>query len=305
MPDALDHIAALINAPRPPALPPELEADPRLAEIDATLRGLRTQLANYARGDFSQPLPLRGAMCGSVKTLAANIQHLIWQIRQIEGGDYTQRVDFMGDFSDAFNKMVVQMDSAISALRLREENFKYLAEHDQLTGLPNRRAFFARAELMLSHDRIMGLHGCVAFMDVDHFKKFNDTWGHANGDQALMHVARVANESLRTHDIMGRYGGEEFVFYFSGTNATQGVKALERIRALIERSPVELDDGRSVELTASFGLVSVPPDLTVPADAALLSHALEQADKGLYDSKAQGRNRVTMRDYAPPDAGQQ
>jgi diguanylate cyclase (GGDEF)-like protein len=318
------HVKALLFNPRPPELTDAIASVPDMPVIHDYLIELRNQLGGYARGDFSAEIRLRGVVAGMVKSLQANMQHLIWQMQQIEKGDLTQRVDFMGEFSLAFNKMVKRLDDALNSLRQKEEelvamteelelevekrgaalaalqkseeSFKYLAEHDPLTGLLNRRSFFARADMELARGTIMDNHGCVALMDVDHFKVFNDTYGHPNGDIALRHIADIGCAALRDADIMGRYGGEEFIFFFAKANQEQGVNAAERIRKVIAGTPVRLP-GQDEKITASFGVVSIPPGHVSTPGLNLMEFAVSLADIALYRAKSQGRDMVCVEPF--------
>lgn len=315
------HVKKLLTGPKVPELTPEMVAIDGMAEIHEYILELRRQLGGYAKGDFSSDIKLRGVLAGMLKSLQANMRHLIWQMERVKSGDLTQRVDFMGDFSRAFNKMVLRLDNALTALKQKEnelvlitrelesevekrgaamaalkksqENFKYLAEHDPLTGLLNRRSFFARVEVELARSTIMNHPCAIALMDVDHFKNFNDIHGHPNGDLALKHIAKCGADSLRDSDIMGRYGGEEFVFFFSHASLEQGHQAAERIRRTIEENPVQLED-RAVPITASFGLTAIPPGVTADSRLSVLEFAVGMADAALYRSKSHGRNRVSL-----------
>ncbi len=293
---------------------------PGLVEVYQCLMDLRGYLRSFSRGDFSVDITTRGVVCGMVKSLQANLNHVIWQMEQVEAGDLTQRVDFMGDFSAAFNSMVFQLDSALTALRNKEreltaiteelrqevekreaalralqqseENFRYLAEHDPLTGILNRRSFLTQAELQLARNTIMDHPSSIAIMDIDHFKQFNDTHGHPAGDRALKHVAEVSGSILRPNDIMGRMGGEEFLFFFSKTNIDQARRVAERIRERIADSPVPVDHGQAI-ITASIGVVSFTAHREGQSDGCgVLEQAMAVADEALYRAKAAGRNKV-------------
>ncbi len=320
----INHVQALLFSPRLPELPPELADNQQAKEIHAYITLLRKQLGGYAKGDFSNEIHMRGAIAGLLKSLQANMLHLIWQMRQVEGGDFSQRVDFMGEFTDAFNKMVIKLDDALTSLRQKEEelatlanelekevekrgaalaalqkseeSFKYLAEHDSLTGLFNRRSFFAKAQMQLSRDSVMGHHAALALMDVDNFKRINDNYGHMQGDHALRHVADIANSTLRQDDLIGRYGGEEFIFLFSQSTQEQGRLAAERIRELIERHPVWMD-GAVIPMTVSFGVISIPPGKINTPGANVFDMAIRMADTALYQAKNAGRNRVIAAEF--------
>ena len=316
------HVKKLLFNPKAPELPPGLAAIPDVQAVHHYILALRKQLADYAKGDFTAEIEIRGVVAGMLKSIQANMRHLIWQMEQVKAGDLNQRVDFMGQFSSVFNNMVIQLDdaltalhqkekeltsitselqmevekrgAALSALQKSEEHFKYLAEHDPLTNLLNRRSFFAQAEVELARNTIMDHPSAVALMDVDHFKKFNDVYGHLNGDIALRHIAGIGCAALRTNDIMGRLGGEEFIFFFSKANLEQGMHAAERVRKLVEETPVDLD-GQKVQVTASFGVVCIPPGMVKGGrNPDLMQQAVDLADQALYRAKGKGRNLVCV-----------
>lgn len=328
----LNHVQELLQSPRLPQLPPELAGSKDMRDIHDYLATVRQQLAGYAKGDFSKEITLRGSIAGQLKSLQANMRHLLWQIHQVAGGDFTQRVDFMGEFTETFNKMVVQLDDARTALKQKEEelaklmqdleeevekrgaaltalskseeSFKYLAEHDPLTGLLNRRSFFAKAQLVLSRSAVMAEESSLILMDADYFKKLNDTYGHLQGDRALKHIADAASSMLRADDLIGRFGGEEFVLLFPHTNAEQGRLAAERIRKLVEMSPVQIEEC-SVPITVSIGVISIPPGKIDMPGINVLDFALGLADEALYKAKNNGRNNVVAAkfpDETPPPA---
>ena len=138
-------------------------------------------------------------------------------------------------------------------------------------------------------------------LDIDHFKKFNDTYGHPEGDEALKHMVATAQKHLRQCDIFGRYGGEEFIFFFSGADLQQGYAAAERIRAAIEENPVPATDGRIIPITVSMGVaVSLPEWYSTEHTGPLMQHITTSADNALYEAKKLSRNRVLTAAVAPP-----
>ena len=171
-----------------------------------------------------------------------------------------------------------------------------MAATDELTQLPNRRGFYDRFEAELERSRRHGTPLCVAIVDVDHFKKLNDTLGHLNGDRALKHLAHVFRSQLRKSDMISRFGGEEFTFLLPDTPVEKAVEFLERLRAAVASVPFETDTGSCHPVTVSMGVTAV--DLVLAAeDGALsnpeiISHALATADERLYQAKHLGRNRV-------------
>lgn len=317
----LDHAERLLDAMDPPPIPEEFSGDAVFIQFHEKILALREIMASFACGDLSQQIQLRGVVAGSCKALQANLRHMAWKVQQIEKGDYTQRMDFMGDFSSSFNKMVVQLETTIKALQQKEEaltnlavslqeevkrrsdtllklkkseaEFKYLAQHDPLTGVFNRRSFFALTQESLVGSIALKKDCCFCLLDIDYFKAFNDTYGHVEGDNALKFVVSMAQSSLRQTDIMGRYGGEEFIFFFSDTDLSQGVAAAERIRAAIENTPLTLDDGKTVYLRASLGVAGLLASWALTHScSALQAHVIRLADEALYQAKNEGRNKV-------------
>jgi len=168
----------------------------------------------------------------------------------------------------------------------RLESLKKDAATDGLTGLANRKAFLERLAVDLS--RLDGRHPCgVVLLDIDHFKRVNDTYGHPFGDVVLRDVASVLRKGVRRGDTAGRYGGEEFVLYFHMANAEQAREGAERFRRRIRQIRFA-HEGKEIGVTASFG-VACAPHHGIGVDA-LLKHA----DEALYLSKQRGRDRVTV-----------
>jgi diguanylate cyclase (GGDEF)-like protein len=182
-----------------------------------------------------------------------------------------------------------QRNSTVIALQEREYRFRYLATHDSLTGAMNRSSFIERAGRELRSGFSMGSVCGVVMMDIDHFKRFNDTWGHQAGDEALRFVVNVVSSALRKNDFMGRYGGEEFVFFFGGADQKTSMTIAERIRETIASKPVNLESG-PVSITASFG-VAVANSVEFPGDE-YINGIINNADMAMYQAKKTGRNRV-------------
>jgi diguanylate cyclase (GGDEF)-like protein len=333
--EVLDHIRRLLKDNTVPKLEGELAELPVLKEIHNDLKGIREILYSFAAGDLSPAITLRGIIPGCLKTLQAHLRHMIWQVQMVEQGDFSQKVQFMGEFSNAFNNMVGQLDmtlkelrakeldlraladslrkeinlrnTAVEALQESESRFKYLASHDPLTGALNRRSFMERAEYELRTARSLGVSSGVVMMDIDHFKNFNDTYGHQAGDDALRHVVTIISSMLRKNDFLGRYGGEEFMFFFGRADKKTGIAIAERVREAIASTPVKLRAGL-IPITASFGVVlsddvdfSEPEDPAAERDAepgeagekaGIFEYLVRCADQALYQAKERGRNRV-------------
>jgi diguanylate cyclase (GGDEF)-like protein len=155
---------------------------------------------------------------------------------------------------------------------------------DSLTGLKNRRAF---QEFLDAEFARRARHGgdepfSLVLLDIDHFKPYNDTYGHPAGDEVLEQVGRILKENARTSDLVARYGGEEFAIIMPNTDYDGALVGAERFRASIAAAPWP-----SRAITASFGAATITVEAVDSADLVL------KADRALYVSKSLGRNRVT------------
>jgi diguanylate cyclase (GGDEF)-like protein len=169
-----------------------------------------------------------------------------------------------------------------------------IAFQDHLTGLANFRYFLRRFnEEIKRADRYRHLV-TLAMVDLDHFKRFNDTHGHLSGNRALEHIAQLLRAQVRETDLVARYGGEEFAIILPETTKNEAFDLSQRIRATIESNAVELPDAAPQQVTVSIGLA------TYPRDARNADTVLAGADEALYASKHEGRNRVSV--YTPSTA---
>ena len=172
------------------------------------------------------------------------------------------------------------------ALRDRLDESLEMSVRDALTGLFNRRYTVSRLRQALDGLRANHEPLTTALIDIDHFKRINDTWGHNAGDQVLKEICARLNEQLRAIDIAGRYGGEEFLVVFSNTTAREACDAMERARLAVCATPVTLrETGDIINVTMSVGVAEAFMDDSVEA-------LIERADTALYDAKRSGRNRV-------------
>lgn len=161
---------------------------------------------------------------------------------------------------------------------------RYAATHDSLTGLMNRGAFEAAAR-----QRIERRDGRFAFalIDIDHFKRINDLYGHAAGDTALRICAETCREQVRASDIIARVGGEEFAVILDGVSLNQAAEVIERIRLAVAARVIEIDD-QQVTLTVSAGLCHAEDS------ADTLDAIMRAVDDKLYEAKRSGRNRIVQ-----------
>ncbi|AKZ62845.1 diguanylate cyclase [Herbaspirillum hiltneri N3] len=156
---------------------------------------------------------------------------------------------------------------------------------DFLTGVLNRRAFFAQSEQQLAIAQRYGRNLALVLLDIDHFKRLNDSYGHLAGDNVLRNAVQKIAQLLRKVDVFARYGGEEFIILLPEADLGQGVAVAEKLRAMLAAQAFALDDGRELRITASFGVSA----LVTEED---LDQLIRQADEALYAAKHKGRNRV-------------
>ncbi len=185
----------------------------------------------------------------------------------------TSASDELGGLARAFSSMA--------------DRLRFQVCYDALTGIYNRFFFQKRlkelwAESVRYHKQLP-----LLMIDVDHFKRINDTHGHEVGDRCLMMLAEVLLEQSRAEDCVARYGGEEFVVLMAESDSVAAFNLAERIRATVESRPVALDDGRTVAMTISVGVAVFPEDATTKEEL------ISRADQALYRAKRAGRNRVS------------
>ncbi|HTO72590.1 MAG TPA: GGDEF domain-containing protein [Gemmatimonadales bacterium] len=186
--------------------------------------------------------------------------------------------------------------SAISAsLVLRSQYLRLLSRSDRLTGLPNRGYFDERVTIELARARRFGHPLSIAMLDIDHFKRFNDTMGHAAGDIALRAVATTLRRMVRDRDLLVRYGGEEFLVVFPYLDAAGAVTRMNLIRQAIAEIPLMIP-GRpdAPGMTISVGIAGYGD-----ADGTEVEDLLDHADARLYRAKDLGRNRVVGPEASP------
>ncbi|RNC73349.1 MAG: diguanylate cyclase [Desulfuromonadales bacterium] len=181
-----------------------------------------------------------------------------------------------------------------SELEQMNRTLQDLAVRDGLTGLYNRRYFRETIAMEVNRCRRHKGSFSLAFLDVDHFKIFNDSQGHPEGDMVLKTLAELLTERLRKTDVIARYGGEEFVFLLPETHKANGVYCAETVCRLIAGHDFTGTNGQSLgQVTVSIGVAAYPDD---GADA---EDIVRRADEALYAAKTGGRNRVS----AAPDGG--
>ncbi|KAF5052679.1 Diguanylate cyclase, GGDEF domain [anaerobic digester metagenome] len=177
-------------------------------------------------------------------------------------------------------------------LNCRSRALALAASTDTLTGVPNRRSFLEAARREFSRAKRNGGALACAMMDLDHFKKVNDTYGHIVGDMVLSSAARLVSSRLRETDLVCRYGGEEFVLLLPDTDLAGAATLAESLRTSLSGLRLELESACFL-VTASFGVAEILPD------HATFDDLLVHADQALYMAKTQGRNQVCQAPHRP------
>lgn len=179
---------------------------------------------------------------------------------------------------------IVELQHELLAAR---QELERRANHDALTGAANRGAVLSKVESEASRSARQGTHYCLILFDLDFFKRINDSHGHRAGDIVLKEAVRRAQIELRPYDVLGRYGGEEFMVLLPGCELRAGAVVAERLRKCFAESPFQVDKV-AIEVTASFGVVcSSQPHSS-------LEMLVDAADSALYRAKANGRNRIEL-----------
>ncbi len=196
-------------------------------------------------------------------------------------------VIFTGDEISLLQTIGNQFSAAVERARMYE-NFEKMAMIDSLTGLYNRRQLFNLGQIEFSRACRYNHSISVIMLDIDFFKKVNDVFGHLIGDQVLQQIANRCRSILRTSDVIGRYGGEEFVILLPETSIHQAQKIANRIRLLVLDKPIMSDRG-DISVSISLGISSMEGDCD-----SRLEWVIDQADQALLKAKESGRNRVVI-----------
>lgn len=166
-----------------------------------------------------------------------------------------------------------------------QRQYRNKAETDALTGLHNRAWFEEVFPKQLELCERTGQHATLLMVDIDHFKKVNDQYGHTCGDEVLRHMGSLLQRNLRSTDLCARYGGEEMIVLMPGTEILQAQLTADRLRESIASTPLNLQDGRELTVTVSGGIAQWQP-------GTALHDLIRSADQALYKAKDGGRNQI-------------
>ena len=185
-------------------------------------------------------------------------------------------------------RRIVELSAQLVAAN---EKLRIEASHDALTGLRNRRALME----VLTHDcgRAAREHTPMALVmiDLDHFKRVNDTHGHGAGDDVLREASRRMSACLRPYDVLARFGGEEFMLVLPACQPAEAIQVAERLRIALHDAPFPLEGAKAIQVTCSAGIATCSGGANIDTNAFI-----EAADVALYRAKSGGRNRVELND---------
>ncbi len=255
-------------------------------KLDSDVRGELSNFRDAVHDDKGLP-----EIRQDIESMMARILGALDDFRYQE----TARREGVFEQMQAMMERMQTMEQEAADLRQSLESQREKAMHDALTGLPNRQAYDEQMVREYSRWRRHGHPLSVAVVDVDFFKRVNDTLGHLRGDKVLRLVGREVQKRIRSEDFVARYGGEEFVVVMPDTDEASAVKALDKVRQFVSECPFNFNNERVV-ITVSVGVAAFAP-------GDMPESVFERADQALYRAKHSGRNRVVCASMTePPEA---
>ncbi len=270
----------------------------KLASYSGTLAAdIDIALAEH-RQDLMRRLWLQGILIGLAGVFMAGLiwrqfrlldRRLIRRIRALEAEMAKTDLDhnLLSKYPEVDEIDAMRNELALLLSRLTTQNVELerLATTDSLTGLANRRRLFDCLEQEVYRAQRYGTALSLVMFDIDHFKRINDSWGHATGDWVLRRIARETHQLLRKTDQAGRYGGEEFVVLLPETDLSEALLLAQRLRQRISDTAITPEHDAPMPVTVSVGVAALAPDETG-------EELIHRADQALYRAKQNGRNRV-------------
>lgn len=257
-----------------------------------------TQLRELVQEDLHKKLPISKAMAFDKKIYLIQFRPIKDISKETIGYFFSFKEDSQIKSFVVARKLVSVLSSIIMLILIllvaymhnRQKEIQRVAMIDNLTSLYNRHSFYPLANRELARANRNNEPLSIAMLDIDYFKKINDTYGHTVGDQVLKKVARLIKGSIRETDILTRYGGEEFIILMPSTLADGAYTVAERIRSNIEDHPFDKPD----QITISVGLSERNQNEKI-------DDIIDRADKALYEAKESGRNQTIIYRVLPPD----
>ena len=247
-----------------------------IEEFEQRYNGLSDTFINHQ--DFYSPRTKGGNWAEEILTFAEKERVVsIIDFKTMEPKAFTVQLNKLS--SDIDHYVVTLTD--ITEIKLQSQQYYFNATHDALTRIYNRSFYLDKIQNELQKAKRYNSNFSVILFDIDHFKKFNDTYGHLKGDEVLVEVAQTVKQSIRSSDILARWGGEEFIILLPETTLDKAELLAENLRKRVSQIAIE----GIGQVTASFGVAQFQPQ---DSDDTLI----QRADEALYDAKSAGRNRV-------------
>jgi diguanylate cyclase (GGDEF)-like protein len=244
-----------------------------------------------------EALQLATALCRKwdLANQAVGQLHELSRLVDERTGELQRANQQLTEINDALMRTVANLEAAQTEILRQNGELERLASRDPLTGCLNRRAFYALFEEAVGESREHGSELCCLMVDIDHFKRVNDQFGHAVGDQAIQAVANCLSSGIRLADTVGRYGGEEFCLMFPRTTLAEALDLAERLRIRVQvEAGSRMRMAAGLALTVSIGVSAIAFGARTPLEL------IDQADKALYAAKEGGRNCVMTLDVLVP-----
>lgn len=271
---ATEHLGS-VEVELKAALQDSQEAATASAQLTSTLAGDVAAIDAAIEGDLSVT-ELKQAIESRVHSIRASMSAFVDSQRGKQSA-YERRINELA-------ARVRQFETESNTLRQKMRAEQEKAYRDTLTQLPNRLAYEERSGLEYARARRTRAPLTLAVLDLDHFKRINDEFGHRVGDKVLRHVAELCRRRMRATDLLARFGGEEFVALFPETAAAAAASVCDELRRQIEQATFQYH-GLRVPVTVSIGIAELRPDEALDA-------LFERADQALYDAKRRGRNQI-------------
>lgn len=267
----------------------------RLAAVQRELQAAQEESATHQRPEvrdlLQEILDVASRMDRDVGQHTHQLTEVNKGIQQSLSQPASPIVNFTQQLLDANLKLRGDLQAARDEIRSKQSEldvFVNEARTDTLTGLKNRRSFDEELNRCFAQRQRQGTVFSLILLDIDHFKKFNDVFGHLSGDLVLRSVAQLLTVTLRQMDVVCRYGGEEFAVICPGSRLHEAKVAAERIRQAVAAKTVFLKEG-TAQVTVSLGAAEV-------GEAEIAEGLIQRADDALYAAKRAGRNRVHWHD---------
>lgn len=257
----------------------------------AALAGYRSQALWVAAGALAAIILISPLVLRFCRKLEHPLETLSRHARELRSKEYDETCALAAppDLPREVEELFVAFSEMACDVRGHIEAIEQLSVQDELTGLYNRRFLFSSGLKLVAAALRAGQPCCCLMLDVDHFKRVNDAFGHQAGDRVLAHIGTLLAAAVRRSDLAVRYGGEEFAVLLVGAGLAQGLEQAERIRRTMAEKPCEAA-GHSLSVTISVGVAAVRDGQEF--GEAAFDDLLARADAALYAAKAAGRNRV-------------